>query len=372
MHPIHTSLQNQRRALFIPSAQGTPAPDYVDALIDLANMASMLDYGQAVGILKEARAYAELFHYDKGLVIVLTQLAWVLFQQGKVDEALIQATRARFVADQHGLEPMRLSAIHMIALIHQRAGRKDEAARLWRTISEQAATINDQSRLADSQASLGILFAEQMRHSDALPRLRDALHVFDALNDDNAILVMNALTLSLLALGQTAEARAIVNQALARCPVTMPEWRSALLHTLGKVQLAEGLVDIARRSYTQALNLAREFNCDVDSECPPLLDLGHVAMTQKDLPRAIELFEAGLARASDAQRNELTVQFHHALHDAFVAIGAFAEATHHIVHRGAVTAKIEDNGGRQRAAIARAEVELQLVAAQWMQDSYAG
>lgn len=370
MKTLHAPLQLQRRTIFNPGAQGAPAPDYVDALIDLANMASALDYGQSVAILKEARAYAELWHYDKGLVIVLTQLAWVLFQQGKVDEALIQATRARFVADQNRLERLRLSAKHMIALIHQHVGRYDDAAHTWCEIALEATALGDQARLADAEAALGMLYAEQRQHAQALPHLRIAHTIFEACSDSNAVLVMNAIALSLIALDQTAAARDLIAHGLAQCPADISAWRSALLHTLGKLQLADGAVDAARRSFTQALNLAREFNCDIASEGPPLLDLGLLAMAEKDTPRAIELLEAGLARASSAQCNELTVQFHRALHDVFVAIGAFAEATHHIAHRGAVTARIENDGGREREAIAHAELELQLVAARWMEDNY--
>jgi tetratricopeptide (TPR) repeat protein len=370
MNSLLTSLQNQRRKVLSLGARGVPAPDYVDALIDLANMASQLDYGQSLGILKEARVYAELMHYDEGLCVVLTRLAWVLLQQGKVDQALIQATRSRVIADQNRFDALRLSASHVIALIHQRAGEYTRADAIWRQIAIEAKHIGDSLRIADAEASLAILLAEQRDYHGALPYLQSALAIYQSHRDTNQALVLNALGVSLTELGAFDDARACVDQGLAICPTEMPAWRSALLHTRGKVELATGAIDLARRAFTQALNLAREFNCDIDSEGPPLLDLARIASADKDIAQALSLLEGGLARASAAQHHDLKAQFHQALHGAYVAAGAFEVAGRHMFSRESVVRLAERDNSDLRGRVAMAEIELAQLTARWRNDIY--
>ncbi len=352
-------------------AQSVSTPSYVDSLIALANMASELNFSEAAAILKEALTYAELLNYGEGLTIVLNRLAWVHLQQGMIEEALIEASRAEFVAQQQKMRGLALSAGFVIATIHHRAGQTLDAERRFQTLAAEAESTKDFARQADYLASLALISSEKGQFAEALKMQMEAHRLYAALNDPNLALSCNSIAMTLLDFDKPEEAEKWVSLALALCPPQVTSWRCSFLHTLGRCKLNLGAEREAQTHFEAAIRLAKETNNDAISLVEAMVDMGKLLLRNGNAESGFAQLDEALRCAQGARNHALEVAVHHALRAAYSDINAFALAAVHAERHTELSIQNQVQKSECTRAVARAEQRLPKLYATWQHSPFA-
>jgi serine/threonine protein kinase/tetratricopeptide (TPR) repeat protein len=136
------------------------------------------DYGQAVAMLEEALAITKRLHGNehKGVVSVLNQLAMMLGNQGRLDEAETMFGEAMAIQRRLGREDVS-TTLNNLSLTLMDRGRHAEAE----TVLREALTLhrkfdgNDHADTATTLGNLAGLLEEQGKLDEAEPLLREAL-----------------------------------------------------------------------------------------------------------------------------------------------------------------------------------------------------
>jgi predicted ATPase/class 3 adenylate cyclase len=231
----------------------------------------------------------------------------------------------------HGLETaQRGSAFFVHACALWRAGRVEEAA----TAFEQALTVaratGDRRREGMIVGSLGSMFLEQGKGSNAREYIETALLIAREVAyrraEGGALIKLGILEREQ---GRTEGARANYAHALAIFrEIGDRRDEGIALGGLGNVDLEQGRMDEARHSYEQALAVLREEG-DRRHESIFLTNLGSVHRNQGRLEEARRHFEAALANARDLGDRRLEGSVRYNLGLVHHELGAMAEARQH-------------------------------------------
>jgi non-specific serine/threonine protein kinase len=135
-------------------------------------------------------------------------------------------------------------------------------------------------------ARMGSLVPEQ-------DNVRQALAWFSAHGDDQSLNTMSAaMSIFWPSLGQFAEARKWLDEAIARDTEVALSIRARVLHEAGWLAMCQGDLDVARPLHDQGLTLAREAG-EPYLLAEIILSGGTLAFWQGDLERATTLLEEG-------------------------------------------------------------------------------
>jgi len=231
----------------------------------------------------------------------LRRQADVLRTRAEWGRALELARESAHVAGAAGLNDLLAEAINAQAAVRQCQGDLDAAARLYGQIPELS---SDRRIRGIAHQNLGALAAMAGRHEEAALRFEESLTCFRAsgytrgvaialvnlgraaLDQDDAVRAetvlrdaaaaareVDDLDLAALALVNLAEAvlerggydqaEEHASSALGFFKVSGNRWRQIeCLRMIGDIRRARGEADVARRSYTQALELARSIGAE--------------------------------------------------------------------------------------------------------------
>lgn len=171
----------------------------------------------------------------------------------------------------------------------------DEFAALRAQIS-QARADGDRVRQAELLKTLGEAQLEKDRHNEALSSYGEALSVYEALDDQRAMLEMLDTLATLMA--RTENAQAAVLHASRGIKIAEDlgeiETQMHLLITLGDARQELGESTAAVRAYNHALELARTAD-DAQNEAIILHKLGFAELDDGDAEQAINTWEQALA-----------------------------------------------------------------------------
>jgi tetratricopeptide (TPR) repeat protein len=252
------------------------------------------DIDEAVELLTGAVERSRKSRYAFGLSQCQQHLAQMLVGLGRKDEAL---PHLREAAETFGRLRDSESQVRMLAAaapILEERGEREEARRCWATVGvaagggrervealrglarlneaegnasaalehlEQALEIGaaDDEQRADLLNSLGILEWKGGRYEQALERYREALEIFERLDDPaHAGLLLNSIGATLRPLGRLDEAAETLTRALELHERSGEETlRGHALALLGDTAIEQGDTETALARYRESLELRR-------------------------------------------------------------------------------------------------------------------
>jgi tetratricopeptide (TPR) repeat protein len=346
-------------------ARGTPTPDYVKALIDLADITIDLDYVKAERILREACAYAELLQYRDGLIIVLIRLSWILLRLGKVNAALTEARRARYLAEEAGQLKLRCAADYVTACVYQHSNASARAISLLEMLSHDARDLGDAELEADYLCELAIAHRVTGDYARALECQHQAHAIYEQLGDRNLALSHNNLAVAHSSRGQYDDAHTHVQLARALCPPDGAELRYVIEHSAALIDLGMGRYQDAVRGFGRALDLCRAANNSVMFCCTMHLDRAMAHSALGDTSHAIEDAEAALTCALSVNATSVAQRAHHALSRLYGKVHAFELAASHAAASAAIETEAERCKMQRGTALSSAEAGLAALEQRW-------
>jgi tetratricopeptide (TPR) repeat protein len=262
-------LQHQHKPLYaiewcqrtIEEAERSDARDataQADFILDWAYVA----LGRREDAVYSARAieiYEELGDYDR-LAWVLNNLGGYVYLDGRWDEALELAERARTAFQKIGDESHATIAALNIAEVRSDQGRFDEAEPILRSVLEIRRAGGLPLEIAEASSVVGRHEARVGRFEEARALLDEARTLYAAEDDEVELLTTDARLAECLVLqGAVADARAHVEGALreAEQMAGVSVIVANLHRLLGWTHLQAGELDAAREALERSLHLAR-------------------------------------------------------------------------------------------------------------------
>ena len=262
-------LQHQHKPLYaiewcqrtIEEAERSDARDataQADFILDWAYVA----LGRREDAVYSARAieiYEELGDYDR-LAWVLNNLGGYVYLDGRWDEALELAERARTAFQKIGDESHATIAALNIAEVRSDQGRFDEAEPILRSVLEIRRAGGLPLEIAEASSVVGRHEARVGRFEEARALLDEARTLYAAEDDEVELLTTDARLAECLVLqGEVADARAHVEGALreAEQMAGVSVIVANLHRLLGWTHLQAGELDAAREALERSLHLAR-------------------------------------------------------------------------------------------------------------------
>lgn len=294
----------------------------LDGVIRLAMELTTQEFAQAVAMCQEAHLHSELLRTGRGFSNSVARQAWLPFLRGRVDEALVHAEHADFIAERVDSDALRCGARAVLALVCQQVGDFEAAESIWLDLLSIARRSGDAVREADYLGALAAMRTEQSRLLDALELRLRAQHLYQLTNDQNLPLSCNSLARAYLALGRFDKAIHWSRQAINLCNRASQLWHSWFVHTLGLCHLEQGRLEIAQRHLEEALFISKTGTNDSRSQVKILIDLGRLHCAANRTSEALQhgdLALAMLARQPDAL---LEAQTHRVLREAYQLVGA--------------------------------------------------
>ncbi len=346
-------------------ANGTPTPDYVEALIDLAEITIGLDYTKAEAILREASTFAELLDYREGLIVILIRLAWSLVRRGKTDAALIDAARARYLAQTLKADAMACAANCVIASAHRAIGELAVAESMQRELIAEARRIGDRELEADYLSELAITCQQKGDTAETLALRLQAHAIYSEYNDGNTALSCNNIAWACLHAGKLLEAQTWVDAARLACPAEARSLQCDIQHTQAVLHIRRGELPEARAALDAVLSVCASITGDLRFQSIALLDRSQVFGRLGDTGRAIEDAEAACSLAKSGGASQQLECAQRALIALYTRIGALGMAARieHNRRMSTIDAKLRFN--EQRDAFSAALASLEVLEQTW-------
>ena len=311
----------------------TSTPCQMDAVIRLAMETTAQEFALAIGMSQETYLHSELLRAGRGFGNSVTRQAWLSFLRGRVDEALVHATHADFIAERIDSDALRCGARAVLALVRQQVADFEAAESIWLDLLSIARRSSDALREADYLSALATMRTEQSRHMDALELRLRAQHLYQLTNDQNLPLSCNSLARAYLNLGRFDKAVQWSKQAISLCDRSSQLWHSWFAHTMGVCHLEQGKLEIAQRHLEEALFVSKTGTSDIRTQAKILIDLGRLHCTANRTGEAIQHSDLALALLARQADTLLEAQAHRVLREAYQLIGARDVADMHARRR---------------------------------------
>ncbi|KAF8241506.1 TPR-like protein [Wilcoxina mikolae CBS 423.85] len=225
-------------------------------------------------------------------IAIINNLATVLFNQGKFDQALVFFTRALHGYERLGNDRGVATTTNDIGLVYLRQGLPDKAMEYYSQALERYKLAHDYQGAADALFQMGTLFGEQGDYKAAMDYLTQSLAECEAAGDsERAAVVFEKLGELSVKLGE-------VNKALvfyARVLVVggdkagdIGRIAPDMLERLGIALCAAGRYKDALILYSKSLAQFEKVNDDKHS-ADALIMMGKIHEKEGEYDRAIEL-----------------------------------------------------------------------------------
>jgi tetratricopeptide (TPR) repeat protein len=222
---------------------------------------------------------------------------------GKLQEAITTLRKARELAKQVGDQSGEGQAVGTLGLIMRRAGRWDEARQFYRRAVELNQETGRGWDLAAAFNNLGYVEALRGRYERSILLIRDALRVYEALDDVFMMGVCNSTLgeANRYALRSYEETMTCYDQALAIFEEQRHiEWLSKVYQQKAIAELQLGAppdLDHAWKLVVRSVELARSGSA---ADLPPALNrTGRIAQARGELIKAKQFLEEGVVRAEE-------------------------------------------------------------------------
>ncbi len=305
----------------------------MDGVIRLAMELTAQEFARAIAMSREAHLHSELLRADRGFGNSVARQAWLSFLRGRIDEALVHAMHADFIAEHVDSDALRCGARAVLALVRQQMADYEAAESIWLDLLSIARRSGDALREADYLSALAAMRAEQSRPMDALELRLRAQHLYQLTSDQNLPLCCNSLARAYLNLGRFDKAIHWSKQAISLCDRTSQLWHSWFVHTLGACHLEQGKLETAQRHLEEALFVSKTGTNVIRTQAGILVDLGRLHCTANRTSEAIQHGDLALALLARQADTVLEAQAHHVLREAYHLIGARDRADMHARRR---------------------------------------
>ena len=183
-----------------------------------------------------------------------------------------------------------------------------ERVRLGMIALENAILLGDSRAIADIQYSLGWTLTRQGRFEEAKDMLNASFQGFmESQQEKNAVWSLITLAKMMVMQGDLEEARAIVKKATELAKGEYDSAKPGLLTTRGRIELADGNIELARTYLQDALEATKKKGSGL-SISTRLIDLGQVALAQNDIVEAEYYFQQGLESSKEYSRQDNIAQ----------------------------------------------------------------
>lgn len=303
--------------------------EYVEALISAGVALSGKDVAMALRVLRESCDVAAQLRNTALLARALTQHAWQLARNGKLDQALVRATHARAVADSIASVSLVCGAKYVMAWIRTWVGDYNTAAAMWSEMICAAQIINDRAREADYLSELGIT---QRRNNDsvaAATNLEQAYALYEAVDPGQLARCANNLAMTYVHSKQYAEAQLWLERAFLGCAADDNSLRAKIWHTAGLRHSDLDDSDAAQDAYDQSWLALSATTSDLRFMVELHIDCGYLDHALYNPPAAIEHFENATRIAASIESLDLCASAHGALQAINTSLGAFQRAIFH-------------------------------------------
>lgn len=287
----------------------------------------------------------------------LTQQGLLNFRSGRFQQAQTLLQESLAVLRPTGERPLLVDPLIYSGAIRYLNGDIETAAVVLHEGLGYAQEAHDEWFVAYAIFILGHIISLKGEHAEGHRQETISIAIWRRLGDPHAIaLGLNYSSLTLIQLGQFAEAEANLQESLRLCRDSGNRWGlgTAYRH-LGLVKLAQGDLALAEKLLRQALETFGNYIVGWDIACSYTY-LGDVMLQSANLPAATENYLKGLRLAQEIQSAPLLLE-------ALVGIAELEQRRGNLERAWVMACVVRDHAASPRVAWGRACRIIRLVQA---------
>jgi tetratricopeptide (TPR) repeat protein len=358
--------QSIRNAMRMPAG----SVQYAESLVALSRHLMQTDGQLAIRVLRDACDIASAQRHPAALAEALTQLAWLLCNEGQFAEAIVRASHAKQLAEREQHDEQALKAVYVLADIAAKSGDFRGARQRLEVLLLNPRVAQGSARQADYLNRLAYIAIQSGAAREAIQMAERSNAIYRALGDSMLPIGLNVQAMALSAAGRHADAYMAGEEALALTPPGQANLRAAILHTLGASANSAMDVVYAGRRLFEAYELDASNALFTNRRCEIRIELSklHVALNQ---PRdAITFLEDAFALARGAALWPLAAEAQALLQTAYNHVGDTTSAARHAQALTDTQRLITNAGDHATAKLLEAQALVISFEREWARDPF--